>query len=132
MFRKKQKKIDTAKSTNTIIGAGIVIEGAALKGSGVIRIDGNFHGSIDIEGHVILGESGFCSGEMRADSALFAGKYYGNLYVKETLHITSTALLSGPIETGKIIIDEGGIFNGACNVAGETDRMEFSQLTIDN
>jgi len=113
---KKQNKTPE-KNTGTVIGVGIVIEDALLKGTGIIRIDGNFQGTINLNGHVILGETGMLGGDVHAESALFAGKYEGNLHIKDTLHITSTAVLNGRVETGKIIIDEGGVFNGICNVA---------------
>ena len=120
-----------ASSTGTVIGSGIIIEGAVLKGSGVIRIDGEFHGTVDIKGHVILGETGQVSGDVFAESALFAGKYQGNLHIKETLHVTSTAVLTGRIDTGKIIIDEGGIFNGTCNVAQEGEVHNIQDAAKD-
>jgi len=113
---KRNQNAAMSKNTDTIIGEGIVFENALLKGSGVIRIDGRFSGTVDIDGHVILGETGLVSGEIRADSALFAGKYQGNLFIRGTLHMTATAVLTGAIETGKLIIDEGATINGTCNV----------------
>jgi cytoskeletal protein CcmA (bactofilin family) len=107
-------------TASILIGGGIIIENASLRGSGVLRIDGEFHGSIDMDGHIILGKTGVISGDIHAESALFAGKYHGNLQIRNTLHITSTAVLNGHIDTGKLIIDEGGIFNGICNITDVT------------
>jgi len=105
-----------SKNTDTIIGEGIIFENALLRGSGVIRIDGKFSGTIDIEGHIILGEKGFVDGDINADSALFAGTYQGTLSIRDTLHLTATAVLSGKVETAKLIIDEGAVLTGTCNV----------------
>ena len=104
------------KNSNTVIGTGIVLEAAMLKGGGIVRIDGKYTGTIDIEGHLVLGESGVLDGEVRADSALFAGAYQGYLRINETLHITSTAVLSGRIEAGTLIVDDGAVFKGDCTV----------------
>jgi cytoskeletal protein CcmA (bactofilin family) len=123
MLQKKQN-MAISKNTDTIIGEGIIFEDAVLKGAGVIRIDGKFSGTIDIEGHIILGESGFVSGETSADSALFAGKYNGNLFIRSTLHMTATAVLTGKVETGKLIIDEGAVLTGSCNVTRGASRGE--------
>ena len=112
----QKSKVTNGKNTDTIIGEGIVFEDALLKGSGIIRIDGKFSGVIDIDGHVILGETGLISGDVSATSALFAGKHQGDLRVSNTLHVTSTAILTGKIETGKLIIDEGATINGTCKV----------------
>ena len=121
MARKKQPTAASATATGTIIGSGIVIENALFKGSGTVRIDGKFQGEIDIDGRFILGETGMVSGDTQAENALLAGKFQGNLNVKDTLHITSSAVLSGRIVTGKMIIDEGGVFNGACNMLEENN-----------
>jgi len=126
---KKQKKPPSDKHTGTVLGRGIVIEEALLKGVGVIRIDGDFCGTINLDGHVILGETGVMGGDVHAQSALFAGKYEGNLHIKDTLHITSTAVLNGRVETGKIIIDSGGVFNGICNVAKEGGQKTETHTT---
>ena len=119
---KKQNLAVSSKNTDTIIGEGIIFEEALLKGAGVIRIDGKFTGKIDIEGHIILGESGIVLGEVIADSALFAGKYQGDLSIRGTLHLTATSVLSGRIETGKLIIDEGATLIGTCNVTSGVSR----------
>jgi len=112
----KKQSMAISKNTDTVIGEGIIFEEALLKGSGVIRIEGKFTGTISVEGHIILGEAGFVSGDVSADSALFAGKYQGNLQIRGTLHMTATAVLTGKVETGKLIIDEGAALNGTCNV----------------
>jgi len=122
MIQKKQNKAVVGRNTDTIIGEGLILENALLKGGGVIRIDGKFSGTIDIKGHIILGETGILVGDVVADSALFAGQYQGNLFIKDTLHLTATAVLTGKIDTGKIIVDEGAVLNGSCNVIKESKR----------
>jgi cytoskeletal protein CcmA (bactofilin family) len=118
----KQKNPIFEKSTGTVIGEGIIIEGASLKGSGAIRIDGQFSGNLDIEGHIILGETGVIIGDIKAESAMFAGKYSGNMSIKSTLHLASTAKLEGHVETEKIIIDENAVFKGTCNTTSPNER----------
>jgi cytoskeletal protein CcmA (bactofilin family) len=112
---KKDKAIQT-RTTDTVIGKGIIFERALLKGSGVVRIDGSFNGTIDIKGHVILGESCAVNGEIYADSGLFAGTCQGQLHIRGALHLTKSANVTGNIESVKLIMDEGAIFNGTCNI----------------
>ena len=126
---KKQNK-PANKSIGTVIGNGIIFEEALLKGTGVIRIDGDFHGTMHLDGHIILGETGMLGGDIHAKSALFAGKYEGNLHIKDTLHITSTAVLSGRIETGEIVIDAGGVLNGICNVTKNQKAETIAAVPI--
>ena len=116
MNQNKQAKAAASKNTDTVIGEGIVFESAVLRGNGIIRIDGKFSGTIDVEGRIILGEKGVIDGELTADSALIAGKYDGNLSIRNNLHLTPSAMLSGKVEAGRIIIDEGASISGSCNV----------------
>ena len=114
------------KAASTIIGEGSVFEEAVLKGGGVVRIDGNFSGTIDIQGHVILGETGVFNGEIHTDSALIAGKFNGKLYIKDVLHAKPTAFLTGVARTGSLIVDQGAVFNVSCRVlrAGTNPDMD--------
>ena len=115
-MKKKLNSMVINKNADTIIGEGIIFKDALLKGNGVIRVDGKFTGNIDIEGHIILGETGSVVGDIFASSALLAGEFQGNLSIKDTLHLTSTAVLNGKVETGKLIIDAGAVLDGTCNV----------------
>ena len=123
MLLKKQNLAAISKNMDTVIGEGIIFEDALLKGSGVIRIDGTFNGKIDIEGHVILGETGDIKGDIIADSALFAGKYQGNLTIRGTLHLTATSNLSGVVEAGNLVIDEQAVIRGTCNVTKQAGKV---------
>ena len=109
--------------TGTVLGKGITLEGALLKGKGEIRIEGSFSGAIDIEGNVVLGETGIIIGEMRATSAQIAGKYEGDLHIMNTLSLLPTAKLFGKIESEKLNIDEGAIIKGTCNV-GKVEHLD--------
>ena len=128
----KQFGMKSDKNSNTVIGTGIVLEAAMLKGNGIVRIDGKYTGTIDIEGHLVLGESGVLDGEVRADSALFAGAYQGNLHIDDTLHITSTAVLSGRIEAGTLIVDDGAVFKGDCTVTTIGTQQDSEEKKIVN
>ena len=129
-MKKQQNKTVNNKNTDTIIGEGIIFKDALLKGSGIVRIDGRFTGNIDIEGHIILGEKGFVVGDVFASSALLAGDFQGNLNIKDTLHLTPTAVLNGKVETGKLIIDEGAVLDGTCNVIKDVDNRNSSLVEV--
>ena len=131
---KKLVEATSEKSIGTIIGEGVVIENATISGSGTIRIDGRFSGTIDLDGHIILGETAIVSGDINADSALFAGKYDGRLIVRNTVHLASNAHVVAHIETDKFIIDEKAIFNGSCNMGtspAKFDKPETAKLLED-
>ena len=125
-----QNKAKLDKNTDALIGTGLIIEKALIKGSGAIRIDGSLTGTIDIQGRIILGETGVINGDIHADSALLAGKYSGNLNIEGTLHLTATADVTGRIESGKLIVDEGALFDGTFNVPKGTRSKAVEEKPV--
>ena len=121
MFQSKKSSISniSGEITSTIIGEGMKIENAILTGTNAIRIDGWFIGKIDIESNLILGESGKIEGDINVKNALIAGSIQGNITSSESVHLSSTARLTGNIGTNALIIDEGAIFNGKCKMEKE-------------
>ena len=130
MFKKSKNQVSDSKMRvdvpNTIIGLGITVEAVRLSGKESVRIDGNFFGDIDLDGSLILGESGVIEGRTRASYIVVAGTVRGDIVCDSILHIASTAVINGDITANKIIVDEGGQFNGRSQV-GEGQILERLQ-----
>ena len=105
-------KTDSLMTTNTVIGDGITIESTKISGSGNIRIDGCLIGELDIDGNLVIGETGHMQGDIKINHVLIAGKMDGNAYCREGIHLASSAQLNGNIETSTLVIDEGAKFSG--------------------
>lgn len=116
MFSSSNKKLDAA-TTSTVIGEGIKIEGGIVKGRGNIRIDGEIIALVEIDGSVIVGESGRITGDVKVEHALVAGKIDGNVTCSASLHLSPTSALNGNITVGSLIIDEGARFAGSCQMS---------------
>jgi len=105
------------KSTiGTIIAKGISIEGGTLKGDGNVRIDGFFVGDITVKGHIMISDSGAVYGDIDTNSALIAGNFKGNIKAVETIHLASTAVVEGAVESKTVVMDEDAVFNGNCRM----------------
>lgn len=121
MFNGKKSEYD---GFSTVIAKGVKVEGATLTGVGMVRIDGEFLGEMDIDGEVILGESGTFEGNIHSKSALVAGKVLGNLFVVGSVHLTSTSEINGNIEATSLVIDEGASFSGNSKMRGRNNNVE--------
>jgi len=106
----------------TVIGKGITLEAALLTGKESVRIDGVFLGDVDLEGSLILGETGSIEGSIHAKYIIVAGTVNGSIECDTTLHVSPTARVNGGIKTNTIIVDEGGKLNGRYQV-GEIPAM---------
>jgi cytoskeletal protein CcmA (bactofilin family) len=103
---------------DTIIGRGTMIEGIISSKENVC-IEGLFKGKIMSEACVIVGEGGKIEADITADTVLMSGEVHGNIIAKSKLEIPSDGKLRGNIKTGSLVIAEGVLFEGNCQMMWE-------------
>lgn len=100
---------------NSIIG-----EGTRFKGefdlNGLLRIDGDFTGTIRTRGKVLVGRNGRAECTLHAGTVVIGGVVRGEIFSSEKVIILSTGLMLGNITTPRLIIEEGVIFDGNCRI----------------
>ena len=89
-----------------------------------MRIAGNVDGSININGELIVERSGHIEGEIKATNTVIAGSIKGNIDVAEKLILESTSKFVGNIKTKQLIIQEGAIFQGNCQMGIPTQPTQ--------
>ena len=102
-------------SDATIISPNSKFEGT-LNSTGILRIDGEFRGDINIKGNVIIGEDGIVIANINADKVTIAGKVEGNICCSGSLELVQSGKLTGDIDAKSIRVDEGAIFDGKCKM----------------
>ena len=100
---------------DTVIGSGTVIEGKISSKENVC-VEVVFNGTIASEASVMIGETGRVEADITADTVLMSGEVHGNIVAKTKLEITSRGKLQGNIKTGSLIIAEGVLFEGNCQM----------------
>ena len=111
-------KIDKEKTAtiHTIISSGTLFEGTLSSKEG-IRIEGIVRGRIDCEGSLVIGTTGKVDAEIVAESVLIAGEVTGSsIAAKKHLEITASGKVYGDISTAKILIGQGAVFEGKCQM----------------
>ena len=128
LFFKKSAQANELDYPDTIIGKGVYIEAARLKGDESVRIDGIFKGNIELDGSLVLGDSGHVTGDIHAGYFLVAGEVSGNIACDTRLHFASTARVFGDVQARSIVIDEGAQVSGRYIITGErADSVALSQ-----
>jgi len=117
-------EIDTPQ---TVIGKGVYLEAVRLTGQESIRISGVFKGSIDVDGSLVLDDTGSITGDVSAKYFLVAGEVNGNIKCSTQLHFASTAKVTGDIQTSSLIMDEGSHVSGRYMVGGDKITPELLQ-----
>lgn len=98
-----------------MIGEGTVFEGT-LRSESDLRISGRIVGKLHVGGKAIVAHEGVVEGELMATNAEVAGSVQGEIRIKELLILKGSARVDGNIEANRLIVEEGSIFNGKCQM----------------
>lgn len=105
----------TKEQEITQIGHSVTIKGD-ISGKSDVRVAGTVNGSIAIEGELIIERQGYVEGEIKTNSAVVAGSVKGNIDCSEKLILESNSQFVGNIKTKLLIIQEGAVFQGNCQM----------------
>ena len=100
-------------SINSIIGNGSSIRGD-IKINGFMRIDGDLEGNLETTGNVLVGENARIAGNITARSITVGGIIKGNVVAPEQVHLLSSSIVIGDIQTRRFQADENVIVHGHC------------------
>lgn len=100
---------------NSIIGEGTRFKGD-FELNGLLRIDGDFSGTIHSNGKILVGRNGRAECTIHAGTVVIGGIVRGNVFTSEKVIILSTGMMLGNITTPRLIAEEGVIFNGNCRI----------------
>lgn len=105
----------TKEQEITQIGHSVTIKGD-ISGNSDVRVAGNVVGGISIEGELIVERQGVVQAEIKTTTAVIAGSVKGNIECSDKLILESTSQYEGNIKTKRLIIQEGAIFQGNCQM----------------
>jgi cytoskeletal protein CcmA (bactofilin family) len=127
MFTTKEEKRvaeEISNSSNTI-GKGTYLEGN-VETYGNIRIEGKINGNIKSKSKVALGPSSLVTGNIVSQNADIEGEVRGKLEISELLVLKATAVVNGDIQTGKLVVEPGAIFNGSCKMGATIKEIKIA------
>jgi cytoskeletal protein CcmA (bactofilin family) len=133
MFKSKKKHINP-NTTDTLIGEGSQFEGR-IKSEAGIRVEGHITGDVECSGDVTIGEHGVVKSNIIARNIIIAGSVHGNIMTRGTLKITATGKLYGNTTAASLMIEEGGIFQGASKMeakAAHNEKVESEEKLTQN
>jgi cytoskeletal protein CcmA (bactofilin family) len=83
-----------------------------IGGSGSIIIEGFIKGIVNIQGNIIVGNSGVIEADVEADNISVLGKILGNVCARQQIIIQPSGEIKGDLSASSIDIKEGGLFEG--------------------
>jgi cytoskeletal protein CcmA (bactofilin family) len=111
-MKEKRREMDESKITG-FFDDGTEFNGE-LKFKGTFRVDGFFHGRIESESHLIIGERGKVEAEVHVANVLINGEFRGEMIASDRVEVQSRGRVFGSIQTPRLIIEEGAYLEANC------------------
>ncbi len=122
----------TADANRTNLCSDVDIKGA-IAFKEFLRLDGKFEGELRSQGTLVVGENGVIKADIQVGNLIVEGKIYGNVVATDKIELHSTAQLFGDIKASRLIISEGVVFVGKCdvNASERQEKPEFQDTAAE-
>jgi cytoskeletal protein CcmA (bactofilin family) len=125
-LRADDKKDDG--QVNGFLGKELTVTGK-MSFDGLVRIDGRFNGEIDSSGTLVIGDDAVVEARIKVDTTLITGKVKGEIEATSKIELRKPCKLYGNIKTPNLIIGEGVIFEGSCEM-GDLEEAVVTPLPL--
>jgi cytoskeletal protein CcmA (bactofilin family) len=117
-------------SIHSIIGEGTRLSGD-FEVKGLLRIDGDFIGTIRTNGKVLVSKHGRADCTIDGNIIVIGGIVKGTIIAHNSVEILSSGVVIGTIVAPRLIIHENVLFHGTCRVTPEADRFQSAMRSIE-
>ena len=106
------------------VGNGTVLTGETNFQS-MLRVDGHLTGRVTSEsGTLIIGSTGRVDANILVAAAMINGTVNGDIIASEKVELGRTARVVGNIQTPRIVIEDGAIFEGNCTMVKSKEAFD--------
>ncbi len=121
--------IEDRAFVNSIVGEGTRFKGE-LDLNGLLRIDGDFTGTIKTTGKVLVGKNGRAECIINASTVVIGGVVKGNIYSSDRVIVLSSGMILGNIYTPRLIVEEGVLLDGECVIAENYNKNKDGKGSV--
>ncbi|MBN1524861.1 MAG: polymer-forming cytoskeletal protein [Spirochaetales bacterium] len=119
------------EEARTTLGKNTKFNGV-LRFKDSLKILGAFHGEIVSPGTLIIADGADIKADIRVGSIIVGGIVRGNIIAKDKLEMLGSGKVFGNIKTAKLIIADGVLFEGKCEMIKDPDTIDiFKENTED-
>ena len=111
---------------------GFLDRGATFRGEmefeDTMRIDGRFNGKIHSKNELIVGESAHIEGDIHVGRIAISGTVVGKIVADQRVEIHRNGKVYSDIETPALIIEDGAIFQGNCQMGDKKGAATVTNI----
>lgn len=101
----------------TVVGPSVNVEGD-FSSEGDIIVKGSVTGTVYTSRLLLVEQGAKISANVQAGSAKIAGEVKGNMRIRETLELSSTARVLGDVEVRTLSVEPGAVLYGKVTMTG--------------
>lgn len=124
------KPVPQTLGFETVLGPSTVLEGK-LTCSGNIRLDGEFSGSLEITGNVLVGETANINAHIDAKNISIAGAVRGNV-TGSRVQLLRTGRVWGDIQAAALTTEEGAFIDGKISMKLADEAPSPEEATVED
>ena len=114
---------DDGSGSSAFLGKGSRIVGK-LSFEGPARIEGTVEGEILAQDTLTIGEGAVVNAQITGNGVIIHGRVTGDVTARKKLEIRAPGRLHGNISTPSLVIHEGVVFEGQCQMGGDVRTAE--------
>ncbi|HEY5086750.1 MAG TPA: polymer-forming cytoskeletal protein [Gemmatimonadaceae bacterium] len=126
-----RRNTERSKNTESVLAAGLTIEGT-ISGNGDVRIAGQFHGDVHVEGSLTIESGAKLIGGVRASNVIIDGELEGNIDAAMRVELRSTGVLNGNLNTGSLTVAAGSRMRGQVEFGWTKDGAQRTDVKMEH
>ena len=100
----------------------------SLETTGLLHVDGQVEGEIDVDGEVSIGPDGLVLGEIRCRTLTVAGRIEGQVHVRGLLRITKGGFVGDVVFYESLEVEKGGSISGHSEAITSESRTRAASV----
>jgi excisionase family DNA binding protein len=93
-----------------------------------LQINGKFEGSLETKGALWIGEKAQVQATIHGEEISIAGSVQGPVTATRRVELLSTARVMGKVTTPKLIVQEGALLHGSCDMVQEPSTAQWMTI----
>lgn len=122
MFGKRAKPLQDFGEIRAFLGEGTSFIGS-LQFDGAVRLDGRFEGDVAGSDLLIIGQAASVRAEIQVGTLVVGGRVEGTIVARKRVELLPTARVSGTIKTPSLVVSDGAVLNGMCEMRREDAKV---------